>query len=143
VDTVVHTPADTTVYTFALPLFTGDNTRDSTVYNEAADYFNNLVTVADLDNGKSRLQVKYDRRKQTFTTVTITKPTAIPVKIAETAQSATTITRSTAAVSDTQSVNTMRKTDGGQGHMARINWILLSLGVLLMAGFLITRKHRP
>lgn len=129
VDTMVTLPADTSVYTFPAPFMPNEG-ADSSINDSgngtAADY----ITLADLDNGKSRLQVRYDRRKRSYTTVNITKPVAVALKVAETLT--VTATTATTAISkhDTISTDTIKKSDGGTGFMASINWMLMSLVIL-------------
>jgi hypothetical protein len=143
VDTVVTLPADTAVYTFPAPFMPGE-VPDSSINDSGKGTVSDYITLADLDNGKSRLQVRYDRRKRSYTTINITKPVAVALKVAET----TTISATTATTSlskhDTISTETVKKTDGGTGFMARINWMLMSLvilGTVLVFGYIKIKKH--
>lgn len=139
VDTVVTIPADTAVYTFPAP-FMPDEGPDSSINDSgdgtAADY----ITLADLDNGKSRLQVRYDRRKRSYTTVNITKPVTVALKVAESLTHSTTTATTHIHKKDTTSTDTLKKTDGGTGFMARINWILLSLVILAAVFYYLFKK---
>lgn len=139
VDTVVTLPADTSVYTFPAPFMPNegaDTSINDSGNGTAADY----ITLADLDNGKSRLQVRYDRRKRSYTTVNITKPVTVALKVAETLTHSTTTATTHVQKKDTTSTDTLKKTDGGTGFLARINWILLSLVILAAVFYYLFKK---